>query len=589
MTAKDCLSRVLLALVLATGAAAVRAEIDVEIEGVSGDIEDNVRALLSLQRYSRSTDLDAATVERLGERANREVESALRPFGYYEPKVTSEVTPDGRDWRVVVRIDPGPPVLLVASSIEIEGPGRDEPFFAPLLDGRGLRPGRQLDHRQYEGVKGDLTRLAAAHGYLDAQLAESDLLVDVRKREASARLRLVTGQRYRFGATRIEQDVIEPELLKRYVRYRDGDYYESAKLLRTQFALDDTAYFSGVEVAPEARDRETLTVPITIRASAAKRDRYTVAIGYATDTRARGTLAWDNRRVNRRGHRFRIEAQASNVRQSLTGTYVLPWEDPALEKLAFETRLQREERADLESVSARVRTGLTQALGGWQRVLFLDTTRIRTKLLAEVEPRFTTVVSEQTDTLIVPGLSYSRLPRGFTSSATALTGFYAEVVGSHSTFFSDANFLQVRVRDERRFRLAPKWDLLLRGEVGASAVNDFSELPADYRFFAGGDRSVRGYALDELSPVDESGAKVGGRHLVIGSVEIERALPRNFAIAAFVDGGNAINDFSDPLQYSVGIGVRWKLPVVSLGIDVAKSVSESDRSPRIHLNIAPNF
>jgi outer membrane translocation and assembly module TamA len=35
----------------------------------------------------------------------------------------------------------------------------------------------------------------------------------------------------------------------------------------------------------------------------------------------------------------------------------------------------------------------------------------------------------------------------------------------------------------------------------------------------------------------------------------------------------------------VGIGLRWKLPMLLLGLDVAQALSEPDRSPRVHLNI----
>ena len=80
---------------------------------------------------------------------------------------------------------------------------------------------------------------------------------------------------------------------------------------------------------------------------------------------------------------------------------------------------------------------------------------------------------------------------------------------------------------------------------------------------------------------------MGGRHKLVLSVELERALPRNLAAAVFVDAGNAFNSWGDRLEYSAGIGVRYRLPFLSLGIDVAQSISESGRSPRIHLNFTP--
>jgi translocation and assembly module TamA len=80
----------------------------------------------------------------------------------------------------------------------------------------------------------------------------------------------------------------------------------------------------------------------------------------------------------------------------------------------------------------------------------------------------------------------------------------------------------------------------------------------------------------------------GGRHLLLGSVEIARDLPRNLAIATFFDIGNAFNRFGDPMEYSAGIGLRYRLPVVTIGIDIAKPLSTSG-SPRLHMNISPKL
>ena len=147
-------------------------------------------------------------------------------------------------------------------------------------------------------------------------------------------------------------------------------------------------------------------------------------------------------------------------------------------------------------------------------------------------------------------------------------------------------------------------------EVGqpATLVGEVQDLPGTERFFAGGDRSVRGFGLSELSPLNAEGARVGGRHLLAGSVELIRDLPRNFAVAFFFDIGNAVDEFNDPLQYSVGIGLRFRLPVVTLGVDIAQPLTnpicrsitpdprcalepgfDSNGGPRLHLNFSPKL
>ena len=167
--------------------------------------------------------------------------------------------------------------------------------------------------------------------------------------------------------------------------------------------------------------------------------------------------------------------------------------------------------------------------------------------------------------LLVPGITFARLPPDFLGTNALPAGFRAEVLASTSELGSDTNFTRIDVRDDRRFKLNDDWQIYVRAEIGASVVGDFEELPAQYRFFAGGDQSVRGYGYEELSPVDADGNKVGGRHLLTATFELQRNLPKNLVGAVFVDAGNAFDNFGDPLEYSAGIGVRYRLPFLSVG------------------------
>lgn len=567
--------------------AASAAAIEVRIKGVEGALQDNVAAFLSLNRFANAPDLDQDRVDRLAERARGEAVAALEPFGYYEAEATVTVTPSGDRWTAVVAVVPGEPVILVGAEVAIEGPGRDEPFLAEVLERGTLAVGERLSHADFDRLRGELQRVAASNGYLDASFPRRELRVDVGSRTAEALLTLDTGERYRFGATTIEQDFLDPDLVRRYLRYNEGDWYDVQLLLRTQFALDDTDYFSVVEVLPERRDRETLTVPVRINSEQNKRHRYRIGVGYATDTEWRLVLGWTDRQLNRRGHRLSAEAKLSKLETGLDLNYLIPWEDPALEKLSFRLMAGSVERGDITTQGVSFRPSLTQVRGRWQRVLFANLDYTRDSLPDSAVPAADSAIAADRTLLLVPGISLALLPPGFLGAEAVDRGLLVELLGSASALGSDSNFLRLRVRDDRRFAIGGPWSLLLRGEVGASAVGDFEELPSQYRFFAGGDRSVRGYGLNELSPVDEFGNKVGGRHQLVLSAELERSLPRNLAAAVFVDAGNAFNSWGDRLEYSVGVGVRYRLPFLSVGIDVAQSISESGRSPRLHLNFTP--
>ncbi len=573
--------------VLQPAAALPPPKIEVEFQGVEGSLLENVRAFSSLHRLSGLKDLDADMVGRLVQRAPEEARTALRPFGYYEPQVSTELEQVEGVWRARVKIEPGTPVMLVEQQVEITGSGREEPFMRQALARSPLRTNERLSHAAYDQLKGDLLRAALGNGYLDAVFTRGELVVDPAAHAARAFVTLDTGERYRFGPTTIEQSTLQAGLVRRYLRYREGDWYNAEALLRTQFALDDSQYFSVVEVLPEQRDRRNRTAPVRITSEPNRRHVYTIAAGYGTDTGARSTIGWEDRRFNDNGHRVRAEIRASDVDTSASLTYIVPWTDPALEKLSYGLRVFREQRADVRTTGGTFKVGLTQVRGNWQRVLSVTVDQTRDQVTTVSTG--STLVDRSRTALLVPGITFARLPPDFLGVNTVPHGFQVELLGSTTQIGSDTDFVRAAVSDERRFRLTGKWALQLRGEVGASAVGEFQELPAQYRFFAGGDNSVRGYGYQELSPVDADGNKVGGRHLLAASVELQRNLPRNLVGAVFMDAGNAFNRFGDPLEYSVGIGLRYRLPFLSIGLDVAQSISEPGRSPRLHINFTPEF
>lgn len=557
------------------------AKIEVTIPDVTEPIQTNVRAFLSLTRYADREDVSEEVMNRLQRRIVSETRDALEPLGYYEPKVTYDVQKAGEGWKVTIHVDPGRPVRLSEVNVNVVGPGADHRAFRELIEADDIKPGLRLNHGTYERVKTNLVRVGKNEGFLDAKITKHDLVIDRAARRATVDLEADTGERYRFGEIKIEQDAITDAAMRRLLRMEPGDPYTLDRLLRTQYVLDDTQYFSVVDIESGDPDQETHTVPVTVTAEPGRKHRYGASIGYGTDTKTRGKFTWENRRVNEEGHKFRVDLLGSSIVTDLTARYAIPVMDIALEKLEFTGTLRNEELGDTKSERAEVGTGLTQVLGRWQRVLQL---RLSEEKTTEADG------TSSTNFYLVPSIGYSTLPSYIVGGRRRPYFFSAELRGSPETLGSDASFLQLRVKGERSFDLTALYHLLMRGELGISRIAATSDLPASQRFFAGGEGSVRGFALNELSPRDDQGRTIGGRNLATGSIELVRDLPRNFGVAAFYDIGNAFENFDDPmLEYAAGLGVRYNIAVATFGVDVAQPLSESGRSPRVHLYISTQF
>src|SRR5579864_691598 len=613
----------LLAAPLAHGAG-----VNIEVRGVDDELRDNVLAYLSFARYKKGgAELTSDTVERLHNRVDREVQAALRPFGYYDPKVDSTVNDQGHgDWRVVIDITPGPPVLVQHIDVHVDGPGETDPLFQRILHHLPLHPGDRLNHAYYEALKADLQRTAATYGYLDAKMIRNELVVDPAQHTANVALELDTGQRYHFGVTSIQQHVVNDKLVRRYVRYHQGDYFDLTQVLRTQFALDDAQYFSNLEVLPGEPDRQALTVPVNIRADASRRHRYSLGGGYATDTGIRGTLGYQDLRINSLGHSLSVAVQASQVqRYNVQSRYRIPVGDPALENVSLNAVVEQETLADVTATTQSLGASFTDVTGGWQHVWLLNGVHTVSQNDAATVVNVNTARSDE---LLVPEVDLASVPKGYLGEPLFEKPLFATIKASHSGLGSQADFIQLHLQAERVFSLGGKWHLLLRDEIGTTFVKDFNDLPAVYRFFAGGDNSVRGFAYNELSPLEgplcqtnsagqvllsANGScqpkpgyyiKTGGKDVLTGTVEFIRELPHSLGVAAFFDYGNAFNSFRKPdcvpgqmpgtevcppfIQYSVGVGLRVRLPVMTLGIDIAQPLS-TNAGPRLHINFSPKL
>jgi translocation and assembly module TamA len=595
-------SRAILILVCLLASSA-HASVTVEVHGVDDELRANVLVYLSFEKYKHTTDLSADTIERLHNRVEREVQSALRPFGYYEPKVHSQLSDLGRgDWRVTIDIDPGDPVLVDRVDVQIHGSGETDPLFTKITSNLPVHQGDRLNHATYDNLKGDLQRTAATYGYLDAKLTRNELVVDPKNHKASIGLELQTGERYRFGGTTIEQKAVNDALVRRYLRYREGEPFDLAEILRTQFALDDAQYFSNLEVLPGEPDRKARLVPISIRADPSRRNWYSIGGGYESDTGPRGTLTWENRRINSLGHRFDVLIQAAQVtKYSIQTNYIIPIGDPAVEKLTLGGVVEQRDLADVTTRNQYLQPSITKVAGNWQYVWFAQALRTIGTSAAE----------SRTDRLLIPGIDIASVPKGYLGEPIFQHELFIELKGSDSTIGSDSDFIQLHVQAERVFTFYPRWHLHLRDEFGGTLVSRFSQLPVLERFFAGGDNSVRGFAYNDLSPTEDVCAKdtngkniltaqgscaavlgtvkVGGKNVITGTVEIIRDLPRNFGIATFFDYGNAFDRFGTPLEYSAGVGFRVRLPVVTLGVDIAQPLSRPGASPRLHINFSPKL
>ncbi|MGB5425754.1 MAG: POTRA domain-containing protein [Gammaproteobacteria bacterium] len=131
---------VLLLSAMTTVQAAV--SIDVKLDGLDREQKKNVLAFLTIEQQRNADDLTERRIRRFHNRATAEIETALQPFGYYQPVIESSLEQDGDKWVARYVIDPGPPVIISGIDLRFEGAGKDDPAVTAVKQSLPIKVGK---------------------------------------------------------------------------------------------------------------------------------------------------------------------------------------------------------------------------------------------------------------------------------------------------------------------------------------------------------------------------------------------------------------------------------------------------------------
>jgi translocation and assembly module TamA len=622
----------------------------VEIRGLDEAMTHNVRVSLSLVD-TIDKDVSGRRLGYLLREAENETREALEPFGYYSPTIKIEdsrgtrriVTPAGTDptapadpadaatatdspaagdtattspagtaadpaataaaraasppITVIITVDKGEPVKVRRSDIAILGAGSDDRYLKQDLAAFRPGPGQVFDHAAYEASKTKISRRLAERGYFDADF--SSRRVEITRAEHAAAIDLVwtSGQRYDMGPISFEQTpkrIIRDSLLERLVYWEQGSYYHQRKLDTFRESLARLDYFSSIDIEPQPENAVDGQIPVKVTLTPAKRSIYTSGLSYGTDSGAGVRLGVERRYINDRGHKALAQIDFAQRRKTATLQYRIPafawldgWYTFSLQGADEQTDYIDSRRIELvASRSGKINQR-------WTATASLHGLRERWAYADEDDNDPTTPVDYRTATFLYPSLraefidADDRLYPRNGISATGLLRGGLEAVGS------DANFLQAQVTARWYKGLGERSRLITRGELGHTFTNALVDLPPSLRFYAGGDRSIRGYEWREVGPripaiPGRKAFALGAKNVITGSVEFEQYFNESWGAAVFVDSGSAFDDSPD-MRTGVGVGVRWRSPVGPLRVDIARGLDHPDSGFQLYLNIGADL
>lgn len=572
----------MLCLLVAANALADGIQFRVDLEAPA-KLRDLLERHLDVVRRSAEKELVAAEVRRLYARAPEQIRQLVATEGYFSPRIDATLDDQSTEWTLRFVIDPGKRAVVRAVDLKFEGDvevpsPHNVDRLARLRAEWKLEPGMPFRSEDWEAAKRETLQELTVFLYPTAKLVDSRATVDPETGAVDLFAEFDSGPAFTVGELRVTGLTrYQTSIVEGMNNISPGSPYSEDQLVRFQQRLQNSGYFSSVSVRVDPDPAQPTDTPIIVDVIERKTQRVAFGLGYGTDYGPRAQIDYQHVNLFDRAWRFNVRSIADTKQQSLFANLYFPTEqggirngvDATIQSSDIQNQVTQTYAVAVKRQNFQEwRESLIGLQYQWQDVEvggFPSTQNRALSLNREV-------ILRQVDNLLNP-----------------TSGYFAtlQVNGATKAVLSDQNFLRVYGRGVYFYPITDKDSLVLRSEIGVTFAPNTTGIPTDFLYRTGGSQTVRGYAYQSLG-VKQGDAVVGGRYLFVGSVEYIHWVLDSWGAAAFIDTGNAWDDFQRiTLVRGYGLGVRWRSPVGALSADV--SYGEATNEVRLDFTIGFRF
>ncbi|HEX4929028.1 MAG TPA: autotransporter assembly complex family protein [Burkholderiales bacterium] len=575
---RACLVALLLVLAGRAGAAALEYRVDIDAPAPLAKLLER----LSLMRWRSDPDMTADRLRRLVDEAAFEAKEALATEGYFSAQVRTSIDEAAEPWVVHVRVEPGARTRVADVEIGFSGPaktdGEARALLARVRQNWALRRGEPFRQEQWQSAKRDAVRELAGWRYASAHVASSEARIDPKEAQAHLRVEIESGPPFRFGPIDVTGARRYPEALAANLApFRPGDVYDRDRLLLYQQRLLESGYFASVQAEIEANPALAEAAPLHVGVLEGNSQRIEGGLSYNTDVGPRVEARYGNMDIFDSAWRFRSALRLDRKIKDLR----LDFDSPPRPGAKWENYFAQAKEQDIQGeLTRQLSVGVAHNLsfGPTPAALLLSATSEDQRIGDQVaDTRYAVYFGgrrqlRRTDALVLPR-------RGYVGSVE---------VGGAPQFLSSRAFLRGIAAATLFLPVGRVDDLVLRGQAGAVLSNALEGIPSNFLFRTGGDQTVRGYAFESLG-VEQNGAIVGGRRLLVGSIEFVHWMSDVWGLAAFADAGDAWDAGlrPDKLAHGYGVGARFRTPIGPVRADIA--YGERNSEFRLHFSVGYSF
>jgi translocation and assembly module TamA len=575
----------------------IEASYDVLFEGIED--REILTLIEEISQLEKLKDSSPSTVMGLKKRAEADIaviRQALHSLAFYGTKIDFTIQEEGS--KVHVAIDLGPKYPLAAFNIRYIQDNQeytaDELLDAPIdLCQLNIELGAAALPETILLGEDSLLDELNLRGYAFAEIKKRDVFVDQKNHNVIVWIVVDLGPRSYFGPVTFKGlERVNQSFFFRKLRWMEGALYNPTQIEKTQEALELSGLFRSVNISLADNPIEGDLIPIEISVLEAKQRSIGFGVNFTTQLGPGGMLEWEDRNILGDGEKLSFRADIWEKLQNGLLSYTIPdfiRQDQNLTWLVdYHYERNKSFIENTTSISGIIERKLTEkfrfSYGGMYKYLrsqrsardgIFDLVKIPLQL------RWNNV-----DSLLDPTHGGTIQLKAVPTMQIFSPQFAYTINTFTGTYYQPLNECKSTV-------FASKF---MFGNILGASKHD---IPAPERFYAGSENTLRGYRYMTVSPLGKRHHKpIGGRSLLIYSLELRTQPIKDFGIVYFYDIGNvyrgAYPEFNSGMLQSLGLGIRYYTPIGPLRLDFAvplnrRSVMEikegdySDRKKHRHM------
>jgi outer membrane protein insertion porin family len=440
-----------------------------------------------------------------------------------------------------------------------------------------VRPGKRFNQEEVNSPARKIVRKYGELGYIFAS-AVPEVKLHPESHTADVVFQIYEGERAYVRWINISGNIsTRDRTIRRELDLYETGIFNTVRLERSIRRLFNTGYFENVDVKPKVVSG-TNQVDVNVNVKERLTGMFSLGAGYSSVSRLVAMVSLSKGNLFGTGDSGSVSLQAGSRVFDFSLSYNHKWWLNKPQTLSLGLYNTRYEYFTYTSKETGLSTLVSRRLWeDWK--VGLGYTLERDKI-TDIDEGAPDIVKEEEGTETI-GLATAFISRDLRDNRfLPHKGDYFRVTAQVAGNFllGDKNFYKLIGEYAYYFNfneLPIDWELPFIASVHAKdgyaeAFEDTVRLPIDYRFYVGGDTTVRGFRWGEAGPKDSDGDPEGANRELIFNFELGYDVARMLRLVTFLDvGGGWWDKFKlGDMRKSAGVGLRVLTPMGPIRLDV---------------------